>query len=490
MTGDGRRLMVSVLVPLDVLSIAVAMVGACAMRQSPAVAGGASLFQAWLQIGLFAIPVWLAIYALMHLYSYDHLFGGLEEYTKIIKANSVGTVAIVLLSFFEHDAILPRSWVALTWLLSIVMAISLRFLFRRAVYRVRRHGKLRSRVVMVGANERSRSIAHQLNSDANTGSVVIGFLDDQLPVGFRVLETAPVLGSTSDLVSVIEEPSWRVNEVLIVPEALSWESFRETVHRSSAAPRNIHVRICPGLFEILTSGVWLTRKASISFLTLNASRLPAAKAVARTMLDYPAALVLTVLCGPLMAAIALWLRFSGRQTVIDHYEVAGLGGRRFRAYKFHTGLSGMGRRGFHSSRSELYNREWSATRVQRWLYLSGLDKLPQLFNILRGEMSLVGPRALNVNNYPNRALTGELLTMRPGITGPWAFAADLDFDEETRITAYYIRNWSIWLDLQILARTAACILHPRIGIALQPRSVDSLNVLKATLSHYAEAARQ
>ncbi|MCO5244878.1 MAG: sugar transferase, partial [Anaerolineae bacterium] len=136
-------------------------------------------------------------------------------------------------------------------------------------------------------------------------------------------------------------------------------------------------------------------------------------------------------------------------------------------WKFHTGLGDTPRPGFahplalddYSSGGALVTAE-QVTRLQHFLYNTGLDKMPQLVNILRGQMSWVGPRTVSVGQVEaHSSWLPNLLTVKPGITGPWAVVDEHNLDEEMRLTMYYIRNWTIWLDLQILGQTAQRIFR-------------------------------
>ena len=154
----------------------------------------------------------------------------------------------------------------------------------------------------------------------------------------------------------------------------------------------------------------------------------------------------------------------------QRHEVLGLGGRVFSVHKFRTGLGGTMRRRLGGNRAEKVadcapRRRATASRwngtLFRFLYCSGLDKLPQLFDVLAGRMSLVGPRTVSASqDAAYRRWLPRLLTVKPGWLGPWAVTGPQAVEEELRLALYYVRNWTIWLDLEILFRVAKQLVLP------------------------------
>jgi exopolysaccharide production protein ExoY len=162
----------------------------------------------------------------------------------------------------------------------------------------------------------------------------------------------------------------------------------------------------------------------------------------------------------------LILRLSIDGPVIERHRVLACGGGEFSTWKFNTGLGETPRPRFAHPLALADGGQTTAgaaqriTGVQRFLYDSGLDKMPQLLNILRGEMSWVGPRTVSVGQVAlHSPWLPNLMTVKPGITGPWAVGWKRTLDDEMRVTMVYIRNWTIWLDLQILAQTALRVLR-------------------------------
>jgi Undecaprenyl-phosphate galactose phosphotransferase WbaP len=248
------------------------------------------------------------------------------------------------------------------------------------------------------------------------------------------------------------------------------QQLTDVVERYAASFRN--VLIIPDLFGISSLGVHATDVHG--FLGVQVShglqyRLPCL--VKRCSDLFWSALGLTLMA-PLFAALWLAIRLTSAGPALFSHERVGEHGRRFRAWKFRT----MYRNGDEILRRHLENDaaardEWQrdqklrddprVTPVGRFLRKTSLDELPQLWNVLRGEMTLVGPRPIVEAEIPKYGTTYRLYTrVRPGITGLWQVSGrnDTTYEERVALDEYYVRNWSVWLDIYILARTVKVVL--------------------------------
>lgn len=390
----------------------------------------------WLTLA--GVLAWLGLFAAFGLYRRDNLLGGLTEYQQVIKACTGGTVALVVLSFMWHDPnLVSRGWLLLAWGLSCGLLGLERFLARRLAYGLRRRGWFTARVLIVGVNDQSMAIARQWARSSTSGMQVVGFMDDFTPVGTPVLNGLKVVGRPTSLGEMAHRLDAR--EVVVVPNAIAWETFEEIIAGASA-PNGYIVRLSPGFYEFLTTGVAVTNKTFVPLFTVNEARLVGADAFLKALLDYGLGIPLLVLAAPFMGAIALGLRLSGKgRAVLARHLTVGQQGRRFAMLKFNAGRAG-GRTG---------------SRLEGALYRSGLDKLPQLLNVLAGQMSLVGPRPRVVGSEEtDLRKMYNLQTVKPGLIGPWTVTGHWTSSDEIRDELYYVRNWTIWLDLQILLQSA------------------------------------
>ncbi len=414
------------------------------------------------------IPVWLLIFAAHRLYSPDHLFHGTSEYMRVIQAASMGMMAAIVASFMEPALVIARGWLLLSWSLSIGLVGLARFLIRRVVYALRARGKFVVPALIVGSDEEARVVTEQIRSSPISGMILLGVVDPHLPRGKEVLPGLPVLGSPADLPRMIEQLG--VREVIVSASALPREALVE-LFRTFAFHPQVNLRLSSGLYELLATGTEIREVMGVPLLYWRRLRLSPLEQLLKAVMDYTLAVAALIFLVPLFLLIALAIQLDSPGPVFYRRRVVGLGGKLFDAFKFRTMVTNADalleqnpelKKAFEQNYK--LREDPRVTRVGRFLRRWSLDELPQLFNVLRGEMSLVGPRMLTpeeISRYGRWAL--NLLTVKPGITGLWQVSgrADLPYSERVRLDLFYIRNYSLWLDLAILAQTIPAVLRKR-----------------------------
>ncbi len=423
----------------------------------------------YLHLVWVAIPMWLLIFGLYRLYHPNHLFGGLREYTSLINACTFGLVGLVLYSFLNRYITydISRGWLAMMWFFSVASTSLSRFTYRRLVYHLRRQGLFVRRALIVGTNEEGQAIADQLRASPTAGVEAVGFVDPKLPPGTEV-SGLPVLGTPARLGSLVQR--LEVEELIVIPTALRREELLD-IYRDWGTDRRVRINLSSGLYELFTTGVQVNEVGFIPLVSLNRTRITGIDALMKTALDYVGAfvgLLLLALVSPFIA-LAIWL--DSRGPIIYRRRVVGLYGQEFDAYKFRTMIPNA--EAYLEAHPEL-KEEWERTgkiqddpritRVGRFLRHYSLDELPQLLNVLRGEMSLVGPRMITPAELKHFGQwRHNLLTVKPGLTGLWQVngRADISYEERVRLDMHYIRNYTVWLDLKLLLSTAQAVLQGR-----------------------------
>jgi exopolysaccharide biosynthesis polyprenyl glycosylphosphotransferase len=417
-------------------------------------------------IAFWAVPVWLVVFVLYGLYDRHQLFSGFGEYARVVNACTIGLLFVVWMSFIDVTLLISRAWLLLTWLLSFVLVCAARFAIRRLVRRLRQRGLFVTPAVIVGTNEEARALAEQLGTDPGSGTRVIGLVGT---TGASPAETAggpPILGDLSDLRAIVDDG--QVGEIIVAPTALSRNELLE-LYRLFGHDSAVELRFSSGLFEILTTGIRVKETSCIPLVTPQRVRITGIDALLKAVLDYAVALTALAALSLLLAVIALLVRLDSPGPILHRRRVLGRSGRAFDAFKFRTMVVDADR--VLAANPELkaafdrgykLKRDPRVTRVGAFLRRTSLDELPQLLNVIRGEMSLVGPRMIapdEAARYGKWQL--NLLTVKPGITGPWQVRGrgDIPYDERIRLSMHYLRNYSIWLDLEILLRTVPAVVH-------------------------------
>lgn len=405
---------------------------------------------------------WVSTFALSGLYDLRRGASRVDEVFKIFSAISLTTVlAVVGNTLLSRFGYVELPWtlglLARSWLFAIIAAIFLRFLYRLVVARLRRYGIDTRRLVIVGARESGRAVWDTIRRRPALGYAVQGFVSDSSPVGTSV-DGLPILGRTEQIGRVIR--ATQADEVIIALSARSASDLLEIV--ALAEDESVAIKIYPDSFQLITSNE--LNIGDLSGLPLISIRnaaldLPFNRALKRS-LDVLVATVGLLVGAPLMLLIALAIRSESKGPIFFLQERVGMDNKPFWVIKFRTMRPDAEALGTWTTENDP-----RITRVGKILRRTSLDELPQLINVLIGEMSTVGPR-------PEQARWVEQFSQKiprymrrhkekAGLTG-WAqvngLRGDTSIEERTRYDLYYIENWSLIFDLKIILRTAANLL--------------------------------
>lgn len=412
---------------------------------------------------LYALPLWLLIFSLCRLYNTEELLGGPQEYGNVVKGCLIGFAALVGVSILIRTPDLARGWLLIGLVLTTLLVGGARFLMRRVFYSLRKNGWFVQRALIVGTNDDARAIARQLTPAQQTGVNVIGFVDEYLPVQTPV-EHLRVLAPTSKLQSIARELD--IDQVILVSGAMGWESFDQLLRSIALSEKDTYaIKVSPGLYETLTTGVRVSYKNRVPLLEIERAPITGIDALLKGALDYTVGYIAFVLTLPLMGIIASWLYLAGRRPVFQQFPVLGKNNDTYNSYRFQA----------ERPQDETWSR---AHALGKFLYDSGLEKLPQLWNVVCGKASLVGPRPLASRDAVTyQEWLPNLLSLKPGMTGARVSSAQnvITLEQEMRLELYYARNYSIWLDLQILFQTLIRMLKRERVIRasdLEPKNPD------------------
>jgi exopolysaccharide biosynthesis polyprenyl glycosylphosphotransferase len=410
-------------------------------------------------------PAWLIVFRLFGLYDVTNLFGGMQEYSRVLNACTLSMMLIILSSFFDLTFDIARGWVILSWGAVTFTVLMGRFLLRRVVQRLRSKGRFLTTVLIIGANEEGMAIAKQLQDDAKSGIWIAGFADDEAARGTELLPGTSVLGSTDSVAALVRYHG--IQEIIVATTALSREKLLE-LFQTFGADDNIVLRMSSGLYEIMTTGVQVREFGNVPLLSINKVRLTGAELLMKRSLDLLISAIASFLLLPIMLVIAIAIKLDSPGPILYRRRVVGVGGKLFDALKFRTMyIDADDRLARDVALREQFEKNYKlkddprVMRVGRILRRTSLDELPQLFNVLKGQMSLVGPRMIT---WEERQRYGKwrmnLSTVKPGITGLWQVSgrSEISYEERVKLDMHYIRNFSIWLDLHLLWRTIPAVL--------------------------------
>lgn len=419
-------------------------------------------------LSLILMLIWLIIFAGNGLYQRQNLLGGFQEYSRVFRATSTGLLLVIVAGFVDPGFILARGWLFLAWILVFLFVSGGRFMLRRVVYALRRHGYFLSPTLIVGANGEGLSLAAQLSRWQTSGLHVVGFVDDGPVPEDSVSSGFQTLGATGQLDQLIGQHN--VEELILATSALTRQQIVDIFSRYGMR-EDLNVRLSSGLFEIITTGLEVKEMAYVPLVRVNKVRLTGADHILKLILDYSIALPGLIAIAPFLLVIAIVIKLDSPGPILYRRRVMGINGKQFDAYKFRTmRVNGDEILARHPELQEELRRNHKLkndpriTRVGHFLRKYSLDELPQLLNVLKREMSLVGPRMIAPEEMEMYEQWGmNLLTVPPGITGLWQVSgrSDIAYGERVQLDMQYIRNWSIWLDLQILTQTPMAVIRAR-----------------------------
>ncbi len=416
---------------------------------------------------IIIVVVWLCIFSAYQLYSYQVLFGGTGEYSRVFSAVTSGMLAVIGADYLaRQESMVSRGWLVIAWVLALIFVGLGRFLFRRLVYALRRRGHLLSPAVIVGTNNEGMALAEQLKARDTSGLYLLGFLGEN-PCD-EVTGACRYLGDLEQIEAIIQQH--HVQDVIVAQTALERQELLE-VFQTVTRLDGVNLRLSSGLFEVVSSGLRVKELAYVPLVEVSKTRISGMDMFMKGVLDYGLTIPALVLLSPFLFLIALLVKRDSPGPALHRRRVMGMNGGQFDAFKFRTmRIDGDKILEAHPElKSELEDKQKlkddpRVTRLGKFLRKWSLDELPQLLNVLRGEMSLVGPRMISPPEMAKYGKWGmNLLTVKPGLTGLWQVSgrSDVDYDERVRLDMHYIRNWTIWQDLSLIVMTLPAVLKKK-----------------------------
>lgn len=419
----------------------------------------------FLALDAASIPLWAVFLFNERLYDLDRLLWGTGELGRVVRAATMATFAVVIGTFLFKWPGISRAWLVLFWFLGWVLIASERLALHAVVRRLRRAGHLLERAVVVGTNEEARHLVGRLRKDPTAGLVPVGYLG---PEGFKDgLEDLPRLGDVGDIRELIREH--RIGAVLVASTSLPAGQMLQVLSSLRGAPVGLH--ISSGLYQILTSRTLIKDVGGVPLVTVKGISLSPGNLLLKRVFDISVGLAAVVLLAPVWLTVATLIALTSPGPVLYRQTRVGRQGRPFEMYKFRSMVSDAEDRldtlrDLNEADGRIFKIRCDprVTRIGQFIRRFSIDELPQILNVLRGEMSLVGPRPplpAEVEGYDE--WHARRLEVTPGMTGLWQVSgrSDLSFDEMVRLDLYYIENWSVRFDLSIILRTIPIVLMGR-----------------------------
>lgn len=416
-----------------------------------------------------AFPVaWIASLAVNRAYETRHLFVGTDEYTRVFRSG-IGLTAGLAIVSFAFDLRLARGYIIIALPLATFLGVVARYILRQRLHRSWARGEQLHRVVLVGHERAVADMARRLQHERHHGLGVIGAC---LPGGIDTNTFAtglpPVYGGFDDVATAVSRSDADTVVVLACPEIdgpalrrIAWQLERDEVDLIVAST----------LVDVAGDRIAIRPVDGLPMLHVDHPRLKGSGRAFKGAFDRVGALTMLILASPVLAVIALLVRFAPGSPgpAIFRQERIGKDGQPFTLYKFRTmhvdaeaRLAELRSLNDHDGGLFKMRKDPRVTPLGHWLRRFSIDEIPQLFNVLKGDMSLVGPRpplAVEVAGYPSDMR--RRLVVKPGLTGLWQVSgrSDLSWEESIRLDIAYVENWSLAMDLAILGRTVTAVIR-------------------------------
>lgn len=410
-------------------------------------------------------------------------FSFMDEGVRIFKAVAIGSLLIVAVAFLFRGGTAFRafSYARAVFVYDFGLALGTYILVHVAArglqIAVRGRGINLIPTLVVGRGPEAALCIKEMQTRRSLGYRVIGVIDGVEAGTQPEFEGVPVIGSLRDLPDVIRDSG--ANEVIITDPNVPPDTLFD-VMMSGELRRGIEFRVAPNLFNSLPHKTDIDQIGAVPMIRLFREPLSDAARLAKRIFDLASTIAALIVLAPLLLVIALLVKLSSPGPVLFRQERIGMDGRRFMFFKFRTMIvnnddtshreylkeyiAGMERVNLGDDEKPVFKltRDSRVTKIGRRLRRLSLDELPQLFNVLRGDMSIVGPRPpiqYEVEAY--EMWHRKRLDMKPGITGLWQVSGRnrLTFDEMVRLDVFYIENWSLMMDLKIIALTIPVMLR-------------------------------
>ena len=417
----------------------------------------------YLKFVIMTLPIWFAVFVFAGLYTLQNYHGRLQEFGKILVAVSAAIAILLAWLFLSRTSFFSRLIIVYVWAIAIVLVTFGRSLIHFIQRFLFRYGLGVHRVIILGENSSSRFIITELKNNKKLGYKIVKIIDEQ---GIENLERI-----------FSKNPA---DEIIVANPHIGQAKIAEVLEFCRA--HQIGFKMTPDLFLVRSSHVDIKTIAGVPILEFNRTPLDGWGRIIKRLVDFAGSGIILIILSPIIFLVALGVKLTSKGPVIFCQDRIGFENKIFLFLKFRsmkveycTGQDYGGKKAEEvleklSKRNEVdgpvfkLKNDPRLTAFGKFIRKTSLDELPQFLNVLKGQMSLVGPRPplpKEVEKY--NKFQRRRLGVKPGITGLWQVSgrSDITFDEWVKLDAFYIEHWSLWLDFQILLKTIGVVIRGR-----------------------------
>jgi len=451
------------LIPIDILMIITAFIAAYYLR-----AGSTALpvaFSEYIKWVLVTIPIWILVFAIAGLYHKHRHFKVSDEIYNIFAACSIGIMITVVIIFMRREFFFSRLIILYAWFLSVFFVLLGRAILEQIQHWLFRYGIGVHKVLIIGGGQVSTTqVLQEIEKNPLLGYKPIGALDEVEKIGIKI-NGVKVIGRLSDLEEIYKK--YKFNDII---QTRSLDSFESLKVINFCRIYRIKYRFKPDLFEIKISHVKPTEIGRIPLIELQDIALEGWGRAIKRFIDLIFSILGLAILSPILIIIAILVKITSKGPIFYRQRRVGLVGKVFDTIKFRSMYvtSSDGSAEKETGPVRAHPDDQRRTPLGKVIRRFSIDELPQLINVLKGEMSIVGPRPERpefVKNYVKDIPGYESRhRVKPGLTG-WAQVNGLrgftSIEERTRYDVYYIENWSLLIDIKIIFKTFGVVIKGR-----------------------------
>lgn len=456
MIKSQQKFLNTILLMLDCLVIAVSLMLAWFIRFKTGIFGVSEWhlsFETYMLPLVVIIPLLIVLFNSMGLYSPHRVKKISQEAATLFKANIVCVIILINILYITKQVHYSRLVLILFASFSVVLGILERAVIRVTLRKLRANGYNLKHILVIGAGELGVSFAHKIQQNKQLGYHIIGFLDDEKKLGYRI-SGSNVIGKLDELDRVVREND--LDEVIIAIALKDYEKLHDIIR--ACEKLGVKAQIIPDYYKYLPARPYVDQLDDITLINIRYIPLDDSfNQLSKRIMDILISLAAIILTSPIMLVSSLIIKLTSPGPVFFKQIRVGMHRREFEMYKF---------RSMKVQTDEEEKCQWTTkndprkTRFGEFIRRTSIDELPQLFNVLKGDMSVIGPRPERpyfVDKFKEEVPKYMIKHhVRPGITG-WAqvngFRGDTSIRARIEYDIYYIENWNFWLDMKIIFMT-------------------------------------
>ena len=421
-------------------------------------------FNGHLQVLLLVAPLWVLVLKYCGTYESLRKKSYVESFWLITKAHFIAMMILFAILFITDADRVSRLLILVFGSIAFILLLSSRFGIIKILRTIRRGGFNYRNILVVGTGKRARTCAEMICSHAELGLRIFGYVDDDPRAADREILGSAIIGTLKDVPTIIQRNV--IDEVVIALPRRWLPSVVEVVQVCEET--GIEATIVADFFNITIAKLHTTMFYDIPLLSFSSTPSQQLQLLLKDCLDRIGSALLLVVTSPVLAIASIAIKLTSRGPIVFKQVRLGLNGRKFTFYKFRSMKVGSEKemeclKDYNQMSGPVFKMQLDprVTPVGRFLRRTSIDELPQLLNVLRGEMSLVGPRPpLPTETEEYDRWHRRRLSVKPGMTCLWQINGrnNVDFKDWMNLDLLYIDNWSLWLDIKILLKTLVVVI--------------------------------